>query len=482
MFCEKCGAQLEAGARFCSVCGYAANNGQTNQQTQPTQQFNYNTEQGNMNYSSDLGNQGYTNNFNNNGYNPQMQPSPMPKSKKAPVIVGLLAVLAIVALFTGLYLTVGKNMLASPTKKTMTAVTNLSKVNAVDMTTELRLKLNGASGENILIKDMAEGISIKIGGKYDKDKEQGVFDLALVYKKQSIVDMKAYVDKDIVVITSDELLEEPLYADIKELEKLAGSDFTSASFDMDKLAPYQDFIKGLEKDSDYKAVSKTYGDFFEEVLKEFTKKAGSVDVTVIEGGKEKTIKTDEIVMTIDDAFIKKVVKGLLEKVSEDKNLKALIKDKAQDFYDIAEKNGDLEDMDLDEESFKEAMEDFDAKWDEAMEEIKSNLDDMDAELADLKFNSTAKFRVDSKNRLRQLTYEVEAGELMGEAMGMPGLSGSVIIETTFNAFDGDVKIEKPSTNGAKNLAEMDEYEMMSIMGAITEKLQRVIMSQFGGGF
>jgi hypothetical protein len=90
--------------------------------------------------------------------------------------------------------------------------------------------------------------------------------------------------------------------------------------------------------------------------------------------------------------------------------------------------------------------------------------------------------VDSKNRLRQLTYEIEAGELMGEAMGMEGLSGSVIIETTFNAFDGDVKIEKPSTDGARNLAEMDEYEMMDIMGSITEKLQNAIMSQFGGGF
>ena len=482
MFCEKCGAQLEAGARFCSVCGYAVNNGQTSQQAQPTQQYGYNEEQNNMNYNSGFGNQGYDNNFSNNGFNPQMQPSPMPKSKKAPVIVGLLAVLAIAALLSGLYLTVGKNLFATPTKKTMTAVTNLSKAKAVDMTTELKLKLNGAAGENILIKDMAEGIAVKIGGKYDKDKEQGVFDLALVYKKQAIVNMNAYVDKDVMIITSDELLDEPLYANIKELEKLSGSDFTSTSFDMEKLAPYQEFFKGLEKDSNYKAVAKNYGNFFEEVLKEFTKKNGSVEVTVVEGGKEKILKADEIEMTIDDAFIKKVVKGLLEKVSVDNNLKALIKDKAQEVYDIAEKNGDLENMDLDAESFKETMENFDSNWDEAMEELKNSLAEMDEELADLQFNSTAKFKVDSKNRLRQLTYEVEAGELMGEAMGMPGLSGSVIIETTFNAFDGDVKIEKPSTNGAKNLAEMDEYEMMNIMGSITEKLQRVIMSQFGGGF
>lgn len=491
MFCEKCGTQLDPNAKFCTVCGYAANNAQDAQQTQPNQsnqQVEYNVGQNDPNFNNNdgfnnngFGNNGY-NNFNNNGFNAQMQPSPMPKSKKAPIFVGLLAVLAIVGLLTGLYFTVGKNMFATPTERTVTAIKNIADVKAVDVTTELKLKLDGATGENILIKDMAEGMSIKVGGKYDQEKKKGALDIALVYKKQSVVGMKAYIDEDTVIITSDELLEQPLYAKLKDLEKLAGAEMAAPTFDEEKLAPYKDFIKDLKKDSNYKTVAKTYGDFFEEVLTEFTKKNGSVDIKVVEGGKEKTVKTDEIVMTIDDAFIKKVVKGLLEKVVADKKLQALIKDKAQDFYDIAEKNGDLEDMDLDEESFKEAMADFDTSWDEAMVKLKNGLDTMDEELADLNFNSTAKFRIDSKNRLRQLTYEVEAGEVLGEAMGMEGLSGSIIAEVTYNAFDGDVVIEKPSTDGGKNLAEMDEYELMDMMGTITQKLQEAIMSKFGGGF
>jgi tetratricopeptide (TPR) repeat protein len=486
MFCEKCGAQLEAGAKFCSVCGYTANNGQANNSNN-TQQYDYNTGMNNTGYSNNgFANGGNNNNFANNGFNAQMQPSPMRKSKKAPILVGLLAVLAIVAVLTGLYFTVGKNMFATPTDRTIKAVTNLTKVKAVDVTTELKLKLEGASGENVLVKDIVEGMSIKVGGKYDQDKKQGAFDIALIYKKQAVVDLKAYVDEDVIVIESEELLEEPLYANIKDLEELAGEDFDGMSYgmpiNMEDLAPYEEFVKGIQEDSQYKSVAKNYGDFFKEVLTEYIKKNGSVDVTVVEGGKEKTIKADELEVTINDAFIKKVVKGLLEKVVEDDELKALIKDKAQEFYDLAEENGDLEDMDLDEESFEEAMDDFDDSWDEAMDELEVALDEMDEELANLEFNSSAKFRIDSSNRLRQLTYEIEAGEILGEAMGMEGLSGSLIIETTYNAFDGDVEIEKLSTDGARNLAEMDEYEMMDMMGAITQKLQETIMSTFGGGF
>ncbi|WP_139903848.1 hypothetical protein [Clostridium thermarum] len=212
------------------------------------------------------------------------------------------------------------------------------------------------------------------------------------------------------------------------------------------------------------------------------KKNGSVKVAVVEGGKEKTVNADEIEMTINDAFIKKVIKGLLEKVVDDKDLKALIKDKVQEFYDLAEKNGDLEELDLNEETFREFIDGFDTNWDEAMAELETALDELESELAHFQFNSNAKFRIDSNNRLRQITYEIETGELLGEAMGMAGLKGSLVIETTYNAFDGDVEIEKISTDGARNLAEMDEYELMDMMGSITEKLQQAIMSTFGGGF
>lgn len=521
MFCKKCGAPLEAGAKFCSSCGSLAGDAQMDQQNQnyggnqntsfPGGMDNsgsaagssYNNAGDTLNSSNNAGyNDGTGSNTSNTGYNPNQgngqynngystgyygdnnngagnfqQQSPMPKSKK-PVFVGILAAVLVIALLAGGYFTFGKNLFLSPVKKTLTSMTNVAKAKAVDSETTIKLKLSGNAKENALVKSIAENMAIKINSKSNKEKTQGDFKVSLVMNKQSIMDLSIYADQDIVVISSEGLLDKPLYFNTKDINKLSGTE--NASKDTPDFKKYESILKDLGKDENYKAMSKDYSKFFEDVLKDFTQKSGSASVSVVENGKERSIKCSETTVTIDENFVKKVVKGLMEKVSTDNNLKALIKAKANEFYKLAEKNGDLEKFDLDADTFKKDMDNFDSEWDKAMKELKTNMNDVDSQLADLKLNSTAKFKIDSSNRLRQLTYEIDGGETIGAAMNMEGLSGSVIIETTFNAFDGDVKITKPSTNGAQNLAEMDQYEMMNLMSQVEEKLQQILGSSFGG--
>ncbi|MDP4089492.1 MAG: zinc ribbon domain-containing protein [Bacillota bacterium] len=563
MFCEKCGAHLEEGTKFCGTCGSAVRNtqaetqGQTYSSNQNTnygsgagnsgfgaggpvnngggygsnnntgynpngqgQGYNggsnnntgYNTNAGYNNSQGFNGNaQGFNNgqgvnpntqgfgsgqnfnggfNNNNTGYNTAgnnftngygvfQQPSPVPKSKK-PVFVAILAVVLVIALLTGSYFTFGKQLLAKkdPVNKTINSVTNIKDATAVDSETVIKVKLNGASGDNVLVKSLAEDMAVKVNSKYNKDKSQADIKFAFVMKDQSLADIDMYVDQDIVVISSEGLLDKPLYFNMKDIQKLAeeqGQDVPSFNY-----KDYEPLLKNLDKSSNYKAMSSDYRKFFEDVLKEFTKKTGTVDVKVVENGKERTIKCDESTITIDENFIKKVVVGLLDKASTDKNLKALIKEKADEFYKVAEKNGDLEKFGITADSYKEAMSQFDSSWDEAMTQLKDNMGQVEDQLSSLKFNSTAKFKVDSDNRLRQVTYEVDAGSAIGQAVNMEGLSGSLIIETTFNAYDGDVKISKPSTSGAKNLAEMSEYDLMNLMSGIEEKAQKIFGSNFGG--
>ena len=64
MFCEKCGAQLEANASFCSVCGQVVVNQQSAEPLQPTQQYDYN-----QNLNNNLGDFGGNNtDFGNNSF------------------------------------------------------------------------------------------------------------------------------------------------------------------------------------------------------------------------------------------------------------------------------------------------------------------------------------------------------------------------------------------------------------------------------
>lgn len=451
MFCDKCGSPLNDGDKFCTACGNSV-------KAEGQEQQNY---WGNSNPVW-------------NG----VSVSAKPKSRK-PLHFGIIAVVVVVSLLTGSYFTFGKNLFASPARKTFISMAKVAGADAVDSETVIKLKLNGASGENLLLKSIADDLALKINSKSDKAKSQGEFKFSLVMKKQTILDVDIYANQDIVVINSQGLLDKPLYLNTKDVNKLTGQE-TSENSKVD-LKKYESFFKDLSKSSDYKAVVKKYSTFFEDVLGDFTQKTGATDVNIVENGKERTIKCDETTVTIDENFVKKVVKGLLERVSTDNKLKALVKDKVNEFYKLAEKNGDLEKFQLDSDTFKESLKNFDTEWDKAMEELKSNLDNMDKELSALKLNSTAKFKIDSNNRLRQLTYDIDGGSTIGSAFGMPGVSGSVVIETTFNAFNGDVKLNKPSTDGAQNMAEMDQYELMDLMGRIQDKLQNILGSSLLGG-
>lgn len=520
MFCEKCGAPLEEGVKFCSKCGSLVGGAHQEQQSQNNggnqnagfpggednsglggSSYNSTGDGLNNNYNADYSNDGgnntnntdynanqsngqYNNGYstgyyadNNNGTGNFQQPSPMPKSKK-PIFAGILAAVLVIGLIAGGYFAFGKNMFLNPVKKTLTSMTNVAKAKAVDSETTIKLKLSGSGNDNVLVKSIAEDLALKINSKTNKEKTQGDFKVSLLMKKQSIIDLSIYADQDVVVISSEGLLDKPLYLNTKDINKLTGTeDASAATPDFKK---YESLLKDLDKNENYKAMSKDYGKFFEDVLKDFTKKSGSASVSVVENGKERSIKCSETTVTIDENFVKKVVKGLMEKAASDNNLKALIKAKANEFYNLAEKNGDLKKFELDADTFKNDMKNFDTEWDKAMKELKTNINDVDKQLADLKLNSTAKFKIDSSNRLRQLTYEIDGGQTIGAAMNMEGLSGSVVIETTYNAFDGDVKITKPSTSSAQNLAEMDQYELMNLMGQVEEKLQQIIGSNFGG--
>ncbi len=451
MFCDKCGTPLNEGDKFCTACGNSVG-------AQVQEQQNYGG-------SSDTVWKG-------------VSVSAKPKSRR-PLYFGIIAVVVVVALFTVSYFTFGKNLFASPARKTLISVAKVAGADAVDSETVIKLKLNGASGENLLLKSIAEDLALKINSKSDKAKSQGEFKLSLVMKKQTIMDIDIYANQDIVVINSQGLLDKPLYLNTKDVNKLTGQEASENSkVDLKK---YEGFFKDLSKSSDYRSVVKNYGTFFEDVLGDFTQKTGSTDVNIVENGKQRTIKCNETTVTIDENFVKKVVKGLLERISADTKLKALVKEKVNEFYKLAEKNGDLEKFQLDSDTFKENLKNFDTEWNKAMEQLKSNLNNIDKELSALKLNSTAKFKMDSNNRLRQLTYEIDGGSTIGDAFGMPGLSGSVVMETTFNAFNGDVKLSKPSTDGAQNMAEMDEYELMDLMGRIQDKLQSILGSSLLGG-
>jgi len=546
MFCEKCGAQLGDSAKFCTVCGQVVANQQSAEPIQQTQQYD-NTENinnanigefgnntgfandnlgnndnttylndGFNNASNNLtgnqgfndannnltGNQGFNNGFdnfaynnqgfNNNGFNNNTmnnpgytdmgQPSPMPKAKKSRAFIGIAVTLVIVGALVGLFFGVIKPLIAgsTPVNKTLTAVGKLNDYDAIDMTTKIKLKADGMQGA------IFDDLAFVINTKGNQKSKTGSFDIGVTFKDSSIATINAYYDEKVVILRSEELFEDTLYVNIEDLKDLleeANLEDIAGSANSINTEAYKKFGEDLVKDKNFKAVQDNYEKFLKKNLNDFIKSKGKVDVKVVEGGKEKTIKCEELTLTVNKEFVSKVVLGLAKEVSEDKNLKALVKEKLPELIDLANENGVLEAANFDMDEYEEFMENFDKNWDDAMKELKSNLEGntVKENIEKMNFNYEVGLKIDDKNRLRQFVFDIDMGN-MGNAITTSQSKLGISIEGTFNAFDKDVVINKPSIDGAVNLAEMDEMEMISLIGEIQENLQKVLADEFNFGF
>lgn len=559
MFCEKCGAQLEANVSFCSVCGQVVVNQQSAEPLQPTQQYDYNqnlnnnlgdfggnnTDFGNNSFSSsentsylnasinnasqsltgnqsydNTGNQSYgntgnagfyndglnanngfdnfaynnnpynnnntysNNGFDNNGFNSgynmpgytqvgQTYIMPEPK-KKGKVFIGLAIALVLVGALVGLFFGVIKPLFDknTPASKVITALGDLNKHEAVDMTAKIKLEMDGIQGA------VLDDFAFVINGKANQAEKKGSFDIAVNFKDNSLANINVYYDEKIVMLSSDELFEDTLYIDVDELkELLEDSQFADLAEGTSTVnfEAYQKLAKELEKDKNFKTVSDRYEKFFKKTLNDFIKENGKVDVKVVEAGKEKTIKCEELTLTINDKFISKVILGLLKEISEDKELKALVKERFPQLLEAMKESGQTEYSGFDIEEYEDFMENFDSNWDNAMRQLKQILDSelIEKGLESFNFSTEVVFRLDNKDRLRQFVFDIDLGEMAGDLAGAYNVDGSIITEITINGYDKDVVIDKLSEDGAVNLAEMNEFELMSLMGEIQENLESI---------
>ncbi|MDT8716123.1 zinc ribbon domain-containing protein [Clostridium sp. 19966] len=447
MYCKKCGTQVEEGRNFCPNCGSPINSNPS-----------VNDEEAKS--PDDV--------------NIQKNVSSKPKSGKLPMIIGIVAVL-VLAVFVGGFALKDLFIKKDPASRTLGAFTKISSADAVDSTTELKLKVQGASDENVMVKDILEGMSIKLTTKAKKKTNEMSMNLALLYKNSTIVDMNMYADKDQFIISSKDLLDKPVYASYKDLQKLSSENSSASSFDVSK---YENLFN-LKDDKDYKKLSESYADFFQKTLKDYVKETGKADVKVNEGSKAETINCNEITLDMNSQFIKQFVTQLLTKVSTDSDLKAFANKEFSKFYDEAQKNGDLDKIEKGKDEIKAAKDNFSSQWDEAMTQIKSNLSDIENQLSSLNFKATAKLRLDNKDRLRELYFETGLGDILNKVTSSTSeTKASLIVDTVYNSYD-NVDISKPSTSGGINLAAADEEELQSMGEDITQKLESIIASKLG---
>lgn len=401
----------------------------------------------------------------------------MGKRKKQ--IIAISIVVLLVVLSVG-YFTVGfvKSYLIrkDPLAWAAYGATKASTANTMNTTskTTLKVTLPDSDYSNEQFAKFANDMSLKTTTIYDKNAGQTYYDMDILYKGQEFIDSKIYTDKQGLIISSPSLYSQNVYINWKDVNKLSNKynsqNTTNGSVDTDK---YKELFNFNDSDN-FKKVQPIYMDFLSKKLNTYFTKGGTSDVVITESGNSKTIKCDNLTFNINSDQAIAIYKQLLTKAADDPNVKALVKEKFKQFFDIVSKNNDYKKFNMTKDDAKKFLSDFDKNYSDFTKKVKA-FDTSDAESngkASLKY--VLKF--DSDNTIRGTHSDINIS-----SDGSENSATKVIISTdsTVNSINKKVDINKLSRDGAVNLATADNEKLQSIGENIIQNLQKVVVKKIG---
>lgn len=448
MYCNKCGAKLDDDSKFCSICGNAV----------------------------------YGNVQNQHGINIEnrvKKSSASIKSKErrtflsAPKLLGIVLLIGIIVFLS---VSTIKNFVirGNPVNRTLYGFNKLLKANSIDSTTDFKVKLTDSKNMDKKQKDIYENFTIRINAKSNKKTKEVAMDAAFIYKDQSILSAKAYTDGKNVVLSMPDLYSKTIYFKIEDINKVINESNKSGSI---KIETYKD-VYDLKKSKYGKAVMSDYYNFLKDNLKEYYEKGSKTTVKLKNGQKTYPASCDQLIFNIDSSELTAVMEKLIDKVTSDKKLKELVREKATKFLEIAEKNNDLEKFNISKESVKDFKSSFDKDWDKAMKETKEDKSYKE-ELKSSGFELKSSFKFDSKNNLRQMTYEIGSSSQADPLDLGIRAKYNIIAETTFNAINESVKIDKLKTSNGIDFAGISDSQKNQITLEMESKLETIMLKNLG---
>ncbi len=278
-------------------------------------------------------------------------------------------------------------------------------------------------------------ISGNVVMKSDMDKKEFYLkeNLSFDYADKSMLNLGMGLTQEQLAIDSKTLYNKSFTMSKAELFQLikdeSGIDLSELHFNK-----YIDLLK-MEKDPLYKALVKNYKGY-EKILREGLvnlEKGDKVNVTLSDG---KTIKCDELKVSLTMDEMLKLYIDLLNEAKTDENLKALIKSKTIEVLNLVISSEDYVLLQLEKSDIEAAIEEidtnFDIEWNKAIEEMVTTYQDAQYQLSQALVDTGAydiKIAIDGKYNIRQMSYSFD---MMGFKMAQ-----SIV----YNAYDADVKTE-----------------------------------------
>jgi hypothetical protein len=407
----------------------------------------------------------------------QQAPKSSFKLKKiSPKLMGIALVVVVIGYFTFGWI---KNSIirSNPVNLSLYGLGNIINSKSIDSYTDIKFKLNTTNnlGESELkVKETFENLTLRLETKNNKASNQSQVNANIMYKGQTLFTGEVYTDKESIYVSLPEIYGKTIKLSYKDLNKLTSNSEDKDSFDYEKYSS----VYNLKDSKKFNAIQKDYSNFLKLNLTKNYTKAGKSIVLVEEENKNKTYNCTELILNMDSTQLVSLLDNFLSKVSQDKNIKTFIKDKVNECFVIAEKNGDLDKVfNMEKADIATFNKDYDKSWQDGMKDFKlteSNKQTINS--INPKLNYSLKF--DSKNIIRQATVNMNfnTNEYEG-ALSEDNINVDVTADTYYRSLNENILFKKPSESNIIDLANINDEDKNDIMYEIQNNIENLLSSK-----
>lgn len=309
------------------------------------------------------------------------------------------------------------------------------------------------------IEDIIEQCTLKVNNKIDKNTNEVYSKISLIYKKENILSGEIYSNKEYMAIEMPQLYKDIIYIKWQDLNKLISN---NDSMDAIDLKNYENALS-IKKSKYYNEVNKNYKEFFNKSLNPYVKKGDTVELTIEDKDKEKSIKCSEIVVHLNNEGIMKILNALFQKVSEDESLKLLVQDRIFEFLDTAQKKGELNKINISKDEIDNVKRNFNLEYDAFVKEL-NNIEKEDKKSFNAKINSLTKVRMDSQNYIRGVKSQISVEKKK--------TCFNFISNTTINSINSKLDMKRIDIEGAKDISKFTQEDMKNMIKEIENNVQK----------
>lgn len=334
-----------------------------------------------------------------------------PKGRKALFLILICLVLvtgiAAVGYFTGIF----RGEPKTPYEEIIAASQKLYEFSTIEVSADINYCIMTDDPEMAAVNEILSNVTINLLEKIDRKENRLQLDLNLLYKGLNCGNLLLYFDMEKAALQSQFLGQKTICFEWTDSATVTSELLDGMQIHLEDYLPIL-----IDKDNDALEQIQTasYEIFTEQFGESIRTNPEMANITLMEGGKEKTYACKEYLLNLKGS--QKISQEYLLAILEHKAIRSLFKEKISEFIEVAKNNGDLDTWPVTEEEIRSFTENLDDHWNVFTTSIMDYFA-MNAEVAEAtQMESEFKLRIDKSGIYRNLNLD-QSLQMIDDASG-----------------------------------------------------------------